>query len=341
MSVLPYQVRSTPRRTPALAQASIAVCISILAALAPIPAIATEPHQLVIAHIDGSPITGADFAPYLRPYLRSKLYHSGSPERVRALADEAIDAFLVDRVLAEQAVARGLKIDEAEVKKRLAGIEARYRDRAGWTEIRTRLPKLRQEIEADLRIEALKSEISRVQPLAEAEVRAFYDSQSDLFTRPAGYRLRLLLVAVDPGGSADEWRAAEVRAKDYVLRIGAGENFAALAAAKSQHSSAEQGGAVGLVHEGQLGEAADAALRPSKPGDVVGPVRLLEGIAIFQIEDKLAAQLMPFSEVKERASTLLQRDQAKKQWNAYVETIRSRFSIDRNAFAEFIAGAIK
>lgn len=318
-----------------------AACISILSALASIPAIATEPHLLVIAHIDGSPITGADFAPYLRPYLRSKLYHSGSPERVRALADEAIDAFLVDRVLAEQAVARGLKIDEAEVKKRLAGIEARYRDRADWPEIRARLPKLRQEIEADLRIEALKSEISRVQTPAEVEIRAYYDSQSELFTRPAGYRLRLLLVAVDPGASADDWRAAEAQAKDYALRIAAGEDFAALAAANSKHGSAEQGGAVGLVHEGQLGEAADAALRPSKPGDVVGPVRLLEGVAIFQIEEKRAAQLMPFSEVKERVSTLLQRDQAKKQWNSYVDTVRNRFSIDRNAFAEFIASAIK
>lgn len=312
-----------------------------MAGLIAAPAVASEQQKLVIARVDGQPVTGADFAPFLQAYLRSKLYHSGSPERVRALADEAIDAFLVDRVLAEQAAARALKIDEAEVEKRLAGIKARFGDRPEWPEIRARLPKLRQEIETDLRIEALKLEVSRVDPATETEIRAFYESQQGMFTRPAGYRLKLLLIAVDPGSSPESWRAAEVQAQDYARRVASGESFVALARANSKHNSAEHGGAIGLVHEGQLGEAAEAALRDSSPGGLAGPVRLLEGVALFEVEEKRLAALMPFPEVKERASSLLERDRAKKQWNSYVETIRGRFSIDRLAFAEFLAGALK
>ncbi len=300
-----------------------------------------EQQKQVIARVDGQAITGADFAPYLQAYLRSKLYHSGSPERVRALAEEAIDAFLIDRVLAGQAGSRELKVDEAEVEKRLAGIKTRFGDRPEWPEISARLPKLRQEIETDLRIEALKREISRGEPPSEAEIRSFYESQHGMFTRPAGYRLKLLLIAVDPGASTESWRAAEVQAQDYARRVASGESFAALARANSKHSSAEHGGAIGLVHEGQLGEAAEVALRDSSPGGVAGPVRLLEGVALFEVEEKRLAALMPFPEVKDRASSLLERDRAKKQWNKYVETLKGRFSIDRPAFAEFLAGTLK
>lgn len=317
--------------------AALAVATVLIAAPSP----ASEQQELVIARIDDRPVTGTIFAPYLRAYLRSKLYHSGSPERVRALAEEAIDAFLIDRVLAEQAAARELKIDEAEVEKRLAGIKARFGDRPDWPEIRARLPKLRQEIETDLRIEALKREISRVEPPTETEIRAFYENRPELFTRPATYRLKLLLIAVEPGASAESWRAAEEQAQEYERRVASGEDFAALARANSDHSSAEQDGAVGLVHEGQLGEAAEAALRSATPGGVAGPVRLLEGVALFKVEEKRLPTLMPLSEVRERVFSLVERDRAKKRWDSHVETIRGRFSIDQSAFAAFLASALR
>lgn len=315
--------------------------LALAAAVFAVPALASEEQKLVIARVDGQPVTGADFEPYMRAYLRSKLYHSGSPERVRALAEEAIDAFLIDRVLAEQASARGMKIDEAEVERRLADIKAQFGNRPEWHEISERMPKLRHEIEVDLRIEALKSEISRVDQSAEADIRAYHESQSALFTRPAGYRLKLLLIAVEPGASTDSWRAAEEQAQEYARKVAAGENFASLARANSKHSSAETGGTIGLVHEGQLGDAAEAVLRAAAPGSVAGPVRLLEGVALFQVDEKRAAELMPFEEVKERASSLYQRDRAQKLWQRYVETIKGRFSIDRSAFAEFISSNVR
>jgi len=320
-----------------------ALCGTLAAAavLVPLPAAASEQQELVIAHIDGQPITSTVFAPYLRAYLRSKLYHPGSPERVRVLAEEAIDAFLIDRVLGEQTAARQLKIDEGEVEKRLADIKAEFGGRPEWPAIHERLPKLRQEIETDLRIEALKRELSRVEPPAEPDIGSFYENRPQLFTRPAAYRLKLLLIAVEPGAKAESWHAAEDKAKDYARRVASGEDFAALAAANSDHSSAGQGGAVGLVHEGQLGEAAEAALRSATPGAVAGPVRLLEGVALFKVEEKHLPTLIPLPEARERVIALMERDRAKQRWTSYVETIRGRFSVDRSAFAAFLASAFK
>ena len=315
--------------------------LALAAALTAMPASASEQDKLIIARIDGQPVTGDVFAPYLRAYLRTKLYHSGSPERVRALADEAIESFLIDRVLAEQAAARDLKIDQAEVDKRLELIKTQFSDRPEWKEIGERLPKLRQEIETDLRIGALKQEITRAEPPTDAEIRTFYDSQPELFTRPATYRLRLLLIGVEAGASVESWRAAEAQAHDYARSVTAGEDFAALARAKSNHNSAAQGGAIGVVHEGQLGEAAESVLRSAKPGDLAGPVRLLEGVALFKIEEKNSAALMPLGDVKERAVSLLERDRAKERWNSYVATIRGRFSIDQSTFGAFLGDALR
>lgn len=332
---------STRRRRPHVM--TLALCSALWAAAVALalPSLAAEQEKQVIARVDGEPVTGEVFEPYLRAYLRSKLYHSGSPDRMRALADEAIDAFLIDRVLAAEAAARAMKIDETVVEKRLADIKSKFGERPEWPQISERMPKLRQEIETDLRIEALKNEISRVEPPTEANVRTFYESRSDLFTRPAAYRLRLLLIAVDPSSSVETWRAAETTAQEYALRIASGEDFAVVARTHSKHNSAEQGGEIGLVHEGQLGEAAEAALRSAPTGQVVGPVRLLEGIALFRIDEKIPSAVVPFDEVKQRAVSLFERERAKDQWNSYVKTVRGRISVDQSAFAEFLASALK
>ena len=318
-------------------------CGAVALAAAPIslPAAASEQENLVIAHLDGQPVMSADFAPYLRAYLRSSLYHTGSPERVRTLAREAIDAFLVDRVLSAQAAQREMKIEEAEVEKRLADIKARFAHRPEWPDIEARMPKLREEIEADLQIEALKRQISHVEPPTEEEIRGFYENRPELYTRPATYRLLLLLIAVEPGARAESWRAAADKAQEYARRISSGEDFSALARSNSKHSSAEQGGAIGLIHEGQLGEEAEAVLRTATAGGLAGPVRLLEGVALFKVEEKRLPVLMPFSEVSARASSLLERDLSKKRWDSHVQEIRSRFSIDEPAFETFLEGVLR
>lgn len=305
------------------------------------PAFATESDATVIARVDGAAVTAGEFAPYLTAYLRSKLYHSGSSERKRELAEEAIDAFLVDRVLAGEAAKRAVKIDEAAVEKRIAGLKAHFGQRPEWPQIEARLPKLREEIVKDLQIEALKKEITTIATPTEAEVRAFYDAQHGLFTRPAAYRLRMLLLRVDPGAGAEAWRAAEKQVGEYAQKIAAGEDFSALARAYSKHDSSKEGGAIGLVHEGQLGDAAEAALRPTKAGGIAGPVRLLEGIALFQVDERQEAALMPFADVKERAASLFEREAAKTRWTGHVAGLRSRFTIDRPAFAAFLEKALQ
>ena len=338
MSVLPHQVsaRFSVWRVQLLQMVRCGAFVLAVVFLT-LPSFASGENKQVIAHIDGQPVTGEAFAPYLSAYLRSKLYHAGSPERVRALAEEAIEAFLIDRVLGEQAAARGVKIDEAAVEKRIATLKAQFGNRPEWPQIRERMPKLRKEIETDLRIEALKREITHAKPPSELEIRAYYERRPDLFTRPAAYRLRLLLVGVDPGASTQAWQAAETQVQDYARRAAAGEEFAHLARAHSTHRSRDEGGAIGLIHEGQLGEAAEVALRASEPGGLAGPVRLLEGIALFKVEEKRLPALMAFAEVRERAHSLLERERARSRWTNHVKAIRARFTIDRSALAAFVA----
>lgn len=340
MSVLSREVSARHRLANVLGWACCGVLVLAAAKIA-LPSNAADQNRLVIAQFDGQSVTGEEFTPYLRAYLRSKLFHAASPERMRALAEEAVEAFLIDRILAAQAAARGLKIDDAEVDKRLTDIKTKFGDRPGWADISARLQKLRQEIETDLKIGALKQEITRADPPTEAEVRTYYESRTELFTRPATYRLKLLLIAVEPGAGVDIWRAAEEQAQNYARRVASGEDFEVLARAKSNHSSAGQGGALGLVHEGQLGEAAEAVLRTTKPGVVAGPVRLLEGVALFQVDERSLSTLMPFPDVKERAFSLLERERAKERWNSHIASIRGRFSIDRSVFAEFLADALR
>ena len=298
-----------------------------------------ERASQVIAHLDGEPVEAAAFAPYLRAYLRSKLYHSGSPERVRAVAKEAVDAFLIDKVLVEQARERGLAVSDAEIDLRVKQLKDAFKSRPDWPQIEKRLPILRQEIEKDLQISSLKQAVLAGSAPTAAEVRAFYQANPDKFTRPAAFRLSLLLISVDPGAGANIWRGAEARAKALAHSVEKGADFAAVAREHSGHHSAPNGGALGEIHEGQFGEGVDAALGSAKPGALVGPLRVLEGFALFKLHDRRPPQLTPFAKARDRARDLLNRRRAEERWRAHLDTVRTRFTIDQFAFDAFLAEA--
>lgn len=292
------------------------------------PAQATQGRDAPVATVGDETITGQEYVDYLGGFLRSKLYHGGSPERVRELADEALDTLIDNELLIQAAEARGIPADREGVADGIAQLREQYGASENWPAIEPRLPEIEQKLLAQSRIRALREKVSEVSAPDEADLRAFHADRPELFTQPAAWDLDLILLKVAPSATALEWVEARQQAEEIEAELRQGAAFEDLARANSTHDSAEAGGALGRIHKGQLPAKAEDAIADLEPGDVSAPVRILEGYALFRLNERFEARLQPFEAVRERVEALYLRERSGEQLAAFMQELRATTPVE-------------
>lgn len=280
-----------------------------------------------VAVINGDVVSEDEFTVYLRTYLRSKLFHGGSQERIAELANEAMENLILDRLLLTEADRRAILADPNTVSSRLEALEKRYRDSDNWPSIEALLPKIRGELEEQARVEQLKSDVEKVAEPSEADILRYYRANPNLFTQPPAYDLDLILIGLPPTSLKNEWAAAQQQAEELHTSLLAGQSFAALARQHSTGATAQDGGALGRVHAGQLVPNAEELVSATAVGDITSPIRLLEGVAIFRVNEKVESAVSPFDTVRDRAAGLYRRARAQEQWSKLIADLRERADV--------------
>ena len=123
------------------------------------------------------------------------------------------------------------------------------------------------------------------------------------------------------------WDEALETADQLIKRIENGEEFTKLVEAYSSHTSAQNGGDLGYLHQGMLDVEAQKAVESLAINQISAPVRLLEGIALFRLNGITDSSLKPFDEVKQRAASLLYRALQDKVWSDYVSALKKSANI--------------
>jgi parvulin-like peptidyl-prolyl isomerase len=274
-------------------------------------------------------ITAAAYESALQQNLRQQFYHGQVPQEKLVEFQRQVANSMIDRVLLlAESKRRGIVPQEDKVTEALSRYEARYAQSAMWQKNReTILPALRRELEERNAVEQLDEAARKVDAPSEEELRAFYQAQPQLFTQPQQIRLSVILLKVDPASPSATWEAAREEAAAIRRRMDKGEKFEELARIHSAHESAAKGGDMGYLHEGILPAALATEIRTWKPGVVSEPLRLLEGVALFRLEDVKPAQLHSFEHVKERATGLWTREQGELRWKALLESLRRSVAI--------------
>nr|WP_246481076.1 peptidyl-prolyl cis-trans isomerase [Motiliproteus sediminis] len=244
--------------------------------------------------------------------MRQTFYHGRIPEAEanpfrHKIANQLVDEYL----LAREAIKRGIEADREEVAAKWQSLDKRNAGDPEWAEAKERLKPVfeadwvRQSLAARL-IESVRA----VPEPSEAEVRAYYQEHLDLFKEPASHRVSIILLGVDPGAGEAAWVDAEQRAAELVKELENGADFAELAMLHSTDFTADQGGDMGVLHEGMVGDDVQKLVETMAPGDISQPKRLLQGVAIFQLAERIESVQHPFEAVQERAGRLQRRDQA-------------------------------
>jgi parvulin-like peptidyl-prolyl isomerase len=186
---------------------------------------------------------------------------------------------------------------------------------------------LRERFDQDSLLEALESEVRRVDAPDDAALRAFYHDNPELFTEPAQNRVAVIVLGVAPSAGAAAWQAARDEAARIVDRLADGADFAEFARLHSSDASAEKGGDMGYLHTGMLSPDAEAAVAKLDIGGVSEPVRVLEGIAVFKLVDQRPEELRSFTDVKGRAEQLWIRQAGEARWQQLASDLRAESEI--------------
>jgi hypothetical protein len=136
-------------------------------------------------------------------------------------------------------------------------------------------------------IAQLVDRVTATVTVEDAEVRAYYERNMDLYRRPEVRSVRHILV-----GDLDA-------AKGIVRRLEVGEAMEAIARAVSiDPGTRAQAGFLGDVRRGELAGALEDALFSARPGAIVGPYRTEHGWHVARVEQVIPESSAPLSEVR-------------------------------------------
>ena len=268
----------------------------------------------------------------LRYEIRQKYFHAKVPEKEMEEFRATVGRQLINRtLLVREAKRQGIKPDEAAIKNKIARLEDRKKSDPYWQKNRERLlPGVREQYENDSLLKLIEKKVRNVPEPSEKELRAYFKANPEKFTIPERLRVATILLKVDPSSGGEVWRAATDEASKLVTQLREGADFAELARIHSSHDSAANGGDMGYVHKGMLAKPAQEIIDLMDPGDISEPIIILQGVAIFRLDDRVKSSLNSFDRIRDTASGLVKRENGTKVWIELVKRLRSETKINVN-----------
>jgi parvulin-like peptidyl-prolyl isomerase len=274
-------------------------------------------------------ITWQDYGNAYASQANNKFYHAKpTDDALAAFQREVGDKLVTDALVVQEAKRRKLKPDSNAVNQEVQKYEQRFANDPNWPEARKRVVPIVTKRVQDENIRAQLEKIVRnVAPPSTKELHEYYDSHPDKFTSPPQPRISVILIRVDPSSTEEEWHKAMEEGEGLVKRLRAGEDFAALARQYSGDVTAEEGGDMGYLHTGMLPGLPEEAVSKLQPGETSDPVKLLEGVAIFRLVDRIQPTPSTFEASQERVSELLLSEKREITWNAFIAKLRQKTPI--------------
>ncbi len=168
-----------------------------------------------------------------------------------------------------------------------------------------------------LLVQELANRITKNVAATEDEARKYYDSNKDLFVEPIKWKVREIMVA------------DEVTAKNLLVQVLQGGDFASLAQANSKAKSASQGGALPEFTKAPF-EEMQKAIALLDAGGTSSGFKGPDGYYIVRVDDKKGGNLKPFVDIK---AELISGLTLRKQQNAileYIDQLRQKTKVQVN-----------
>lgn len=259
----------------------------------------------VVATVNEEPITGKELK-VLAYTAVGGVDSTHSPSFNVKLLDQMIDR----KLMAQEAKAAGVSVPDTLVSNVLDNFVRQF---GGNEQVDQMLAPMglsrddfRVAIQRDLTIRKYVDErITTSIVVSEADVRAFYDGNPDMFAGTDSVRVRHIILLSHEEDS--EQLVKDRRAQLAAIRARAvgGEDFAALARQYSQDNVAQEGGDLGYFPRGMMVKPFEDAAFSLKKNEISQIVETQFGMHLIKCLDKKPARPMPFESAQSSIEMML------------------------------------
>jgi parvulin-like peptidyl-prolyl isomerase len=165
--------------------------------------------------------------------------------------------------------------------------------------------------------------------ITEAELRAFYEQNPDLFGIPAATRISQIQFRFPQDADDQAKSATERRAQQALARLEAGEDFAAVAADVTENENAKDlNGDLGFIDREQWSPWLASALDGIEAGEHTGAIPSPIGYEILKVTETREAVTSPFDDVRSSVKRRLQAQRQAELRDAYVKQLAEHADIE-------------
>ncbi len=212
-----------------------------------------------------------------------------------ALEKQVLERMIVDRAQMQQARDLGIRIEEAQLDRALAGLA--QENRLTLTQLRERVERDGNSFERfreDLRDEMTRQRLrereidSKIQ-IGEADVDAFLAAHKDGNAADSELHIAQILLRLPEGATAEQIERQRARAEELERQLQRGADFGRLAASFSDAPEAMSGGSLGWRSPERYPQLFVDAVSKLRPGQVATVLRSPAGFHILRLVDRRSA----------------------------------------------------
>jgi peptidyl-prolyl cis-trans isomerase SurA len=272
--------------------------LSARAAIA-VPQDPSAPVDRIVAVVADTAITQTEMLDYILQLQARGMQPPSDPSQARPFMQEMLNQKVNQVLLVIYAQREGITVDDRQVndvvEDRIASVRRRYRSEAEFQQALANegisAAEYRMRVTDQVRAEYLTQQYVQMKasqmppiPVSEEEIRASFEAQkAALGPRPATVTLKQVVITPQPSEDA-RLRALE-ETERILSRLRSGEDFATLATEYSEDPvSAQNGGQLGWVRQGDLVPEFEAALFNMQVGDISDIVETTFGFHIIKLD---------------------------------------------------------
>jgi peptidyl-prolyl cis-trans isomerase C len=230
-----------------------------------------------------------------------------------------LDQLVERKLVVQEAARRGTAVSDEQVD------EAIIKMQSDWPEgsFESALSERRLSTEAlskAVRFDLLTAQLARdvVLPTIEVtpeQVRSYYRTNADQFSRPEQVRARQILVAT------------EAQAAELLTQLLTGSNFTDLATSHSIAPEARTGGDLGWFGKGQMPEEVEAACFALEPPQISDIIHSRYGYHIFRVEARRPAAVVPLGQVQNQITAAIKQQRLDRAWREFLDSLKTAADI--------------
>lgn len=295
-----------------------------------------QPPGSVIARINGKEITRSQLDEAVRDAVAGLELRGQSltPDQRAQVETQILNQLIGRELMIEKS--KTIKVDDLDfqVQTQVELVKKQFADEKAYAqELQKRNLSeagLKEKIAEGIRLKTLiDREVRDKIQITEAEIKKFYDSNPQYFSKSAQVRASHILVQV-PKDADDkvktEKRAIIDAARERVMK---GEDFGKVAAEVSEDpGSKEQGGDLGFFGKGQMVKPFEEAAFGLKSNEVSEVVTTQFGYHLIKQTDSRPASTVPLEEEKEKIENFLFQKKVQEGVMAYVETLKKSAKVE-------------